>query len=705
MDEKKRYRRLDVVLVRLAFLTIGLSLASWFVAGKMQPVVAEALLQYSAGLFLAGLMMLLGSSVLLELDLRRATRIVKEGVEHAKEGRYLDSTKLLRQQDPKPLPGLFSRWSGTVDHLVGLLESQGGQIVTLLDQVSSGLAILTPDSRVLVANRSFCRIFKVDPEDFPGKKLQEILPPRFAEHWSPAALSAASWYGRDVFEVRDPESGRLVRTSMARLPAGGEGKGLLALVVEELAEVADLQTVAEENRLLQEAMLEGVPGALMVVGAGGVVRQMNTAAAALLGYSREEASDIPLGRLLAAGRDESMERRLDTYFRSGDWHLDGSLLEAAFARKDGKEIWAEVKLGKWLGGNEPLYLMILRDVSEERQRSLLAQEKLETIEMISSCQSEEAVFSRLAQMVERQLPGSACVVLLRRGGRLFPVVSRGAAASLQGSHQGLVMNTHAGPGVTAASEVRLVTVDDISLEPMREDLRAAVLELNLRACWSMPVLSSEGLVVGAIAVYRKDRGQPNSSQMKVLEMACQLVSLCVEQRKFAEKLAYSAQHDALTGLPNRLPFESWLELAVASAKRHGRPLGVMSVDLNDSHPLNVGLGPDARDKVLQQVGSRIRDCFRATDMVARWSRDEFRIGLLELKDRDDGMLVAGRLLEKLKIPLEVEGRQVCAQATVGVSLYPDDAQDPVELIQNADHAMYRAKRTNRGGSERYTEVA
>jgi diguanylate cyclase (GGDEF)-like protein len=308
-------------------------------------------------------------------------------------------------------------------------------------------------------------------------------------------------------------------------------------------------------------------------------------------------------------------------------------------------------------------------------------------------------------MVERQLPGSACVVLLRRGGRLFPVVSRGVAASLLRSHQSLAMNAHEGPGATAASEVRLVTVDDLSLEPMREDLRTAALELNLRACWSMPVLSSEGLVVGAVAVYRKDRGQPNSSQMRVLETACQLVSLCVEQRKFAEKLAYAAQHDSLTGLPNRPPFESWLELAVASAKRHGRHLSVLSLDLEDFQPLNVGLGSDARDKVLQQAGSSIRGCLRATDMVARWSRDEFRIGLLELKDREDAMLVAGRLLETLKTPLEVEGRRVCAQATVGVSLYPDDAQDPVALIQNADCAMYHAKKTNKGGSERYTAVA
>jgi diguanylate cyclase (GGDEF)-like protein/PAS domain S-box-containing protein len=705
MNEWKQYKRLDVVLVRLALLTIGLSLALWFVAGQVQPDLARPLLQYSVGFFLAGLMMLLGTSILLEQDLRRATRIVREGTEGAKEGRYLDSAKLLRHEDLKPLPGLFSGWSGTMDHLVGLLELQGGQIVTLLDEVSSGLAILTPDSKVLTANRSFCRIFDFDLENLRGKQIQSLLPPSLAEHWSPAALSAASWYGRDVFEARDPKSGRFVRTSMARLPAGKGTKGMLALVVEERVDIANVQTVAEESRRLQEAMLESVPGALMVVSAGGVVRQMNTAATALLGYSREEASGMPLARLLPAGGDESTEHKLDTYFRSGNWHIDGSLLEASFARKDGKELRAEVKLGKWLGGNGPLYLMILRDVTEERHRSLLTQEKLETVEMISTCQSEEDVLSRLTLLVERQLPGSACIVLLRRGGQLFPAVSRGVATSLQASHQGLVMNTPTGPGVTAASEVRLVTVDDLTLEPMREDLRAAALALNLQACWSMPVVSSEGLVVGAVVVYRKERGQPDKSQMRVLEMACQLVAICVEQRKFAEKLAHSAQHDSLTGLPNRSPFENWLGLAVASAKRHKRLLGVISVNLDASQSLNGGPGPDGRDKVLQQVGSRIHDCFRATDMVASWSRDEFRIGLLELKDREDGMMVADRLLAKLKIPLEVEGRQVFAQASVGVSLYPDDAQDPVELVQNADRAMYLAKKINRGGAERYTAVA
>jgi diguanylate cyclase (GGDEF)-like protein len=185
-------------------------------------------------------------------------------------------------------------------------------------------------------------------------------------------------------------------------------------------------------------------------------------------------------------------------------------------------------------------------------------------------------------------------------------------------------------------------------------------------------------------------------------MAARLASVCVEQRELTGQLMRQAQHDPLTGLANRATFEDHLTHAIAGARRNGRALGVLTVDLDHFKQVNDTLGHAAGDKLLCEVARRMQALVRGTDIVARWGGDEFLIGLAELRDRQDAMRIACKLIETLRTPFDIDGQAVVATATVGISLFPEDGQDLSSLMRNADQAMYRAKTNGRNGIQCYT---
>jgi len=184
----------------------------------------------------------------------------------------------------------------------------------------------------------------------------------------------------------------------------------------------------------------------------------------------------------------------------------------------------------------------------------------------------------------------------------------------------------------------------------------------------------------------------------------------ITKRKLAEEeVTFLAYHDKLTGLPNRALFEEMLESALARARRSDLGVGVLFLDLDNFKLVNDSLGHHAGDQLLIQLADRLRTCTRETDLVARLSGDEFLLLLADL-DRgtaataggtDPGPLiagsVAGRVREALEQPFDLGGSEFFVSASIGISLYPQDASDADTLMRNADSAMYRSKEFERGG--------
>jgi diguanylate cyclase (GGDEF)-like protein/PAS domain S-box-containing protein len=163
----------------------------------------------------------------------------------------------------------------------------------------------------------------------------------------------------------------------------------------------------------------------------------------------------------------------------------------------------------------------------------------------------------------------------------------------------------------------------------------------------------------------------------------------------AEKIAHTAEHDCLTGLPNRLLLNDRLGQAIALAQRIHRKVAVLFLDMDGFKHINDSLGHPAGDKLLQSVANRLLSCVRAPDTVSRQGGDEFIVLLQEVKEPEDVAIAAQRLLRSVADAFSIGLHTLHISTSIGVSLYPDDGQDAETLIRNADTAMYQAKENGR----------
>ncbi len=159
------------------------------------------------------------------------------------------------------------------------------------------------------------------------------------------------------------------------------------------------------------------------------------------------------------------------------------------------------------------------------------------------------------------------------------------------------------------------------------------------------------------------------------------------------RLRYLATHDPLTGLPNRALFDDRLNQAVAHAKRYGKLLSVLMVDIDNFRAVNDRYGADVGDETLRSISGRLRATVREKDTCSRLSGDTFAIIATDLSEAEGAALVAERIVEAISHPIPIGGDEIRLHVSVGVALYPNDARAPSQLLANADAAMYRAQKS------------
>jgi diguanylate cyclase (GGDEF)-like protein/PAS domain S-box-containing protein len=172
-----------------------------------------------------------------------------------------------------------------------------------------------------------------------------------------------------------------------------------------------------------------------------------------------------------------------------------------------------------------------------------------------------------------------------------------------------------------------------------------------------------------------------------------------------ELLHFLANHDQLTALPNRNLFAEHLGRATAKAARQGEKLAVLFLDLDRFKNVNDTLGHNTGDVLLQQVAGRLRDSLRQSDLVARLGGDEYTVLLQPLADAQGAAVCAQKLIDALARPIEVDGHELIVTCSIGISVFPDDAQDTATLLKNADSAMYRAKEQGKNTFQFFSDEA
>ena len=188
-----------------------------------------------------------------------------------------------------------------------------------------------------------------------------------------------------------------------------------------------------------------------------------------------------------------------------------------------------------------------------------------------------------------------------------------------------------------------------------------------------PIRDSNGIAAGSVLVFRD----------------------VTVARRLAQEITHLAEHDPLTGLPNRLLLNDRLDQAIARAGRKTSLIAVLFMDLDGFKHINDSLGHPTGDKLLESVARRLQSCVRSPDTVSRQGGDEFVVLLHDLQQVESAAITAKRMLKVVEAIHSVENHELRVTASIGISVFPEDGQDAETLIKNADTAMYQAKQSGR----------
>jgi len=202
-----------------------------------------------------------------------------------------------------------------------------------------------------------------------------------------------------------------------------------------------------------------------------------------------------------------------------------------------------------------------------------------------------------------------------------------------------------------------------------------------------PLKDGKGRIIGVIGAYM-DITSIKESERKL--------------KSHRDELQYRAYHDVLTDLPNRLLFLDRLEQSINSARRSEQNIAVLFIDLDRFKEINDSLGHAFGDKVIQAVATRLKEHMRDTNTIARFGGDEFVMILTNIEDPVVVADVTRKMIDSMADPLRINGRLIYITLSIGISIYPDDAESPESLLKNADAAMYQAKGDGRNTYQFYT---
>ncbi|NMF99121.1 EAL domain-containing protein [Aromatoleum toluolicum] len=176
-----------------------------------------------------------------------------------------------------------------------------------------------------------------------------------------------------------------------------------------------------------------------------------------------------------------------------------------------------------------------------------------------------------------------------------------------------------------------------------------------------------------------------------------------ERKRAEDRIRFLAHHDGLTGLPNRSSLYERMEQSIAMARRCGKAMAVMLIDLDGFKSINDTVGHHVGDRLLVEVAKRLEHSVRHSDIVARLGGDEFVVALTAIENVSDAAEVAAKIVDQLAAPYPMVDHELRTSPSIGICFYPDDATEINELVKNADIAMYRAKAAGRCNFQFYTE--
>lgn len=335
--------------------------------------------------------------------------------------------------------------------------------------------------------------------------------------------------------------------------------------------------------------------------------------------------------------------------------------------------------------------------------ALLALEHV-ILQKLATGETVAGAMDDLCRRVERLAPTVRATILTVHEGRLYPL----ASPSMPERYASLVSGTEIGPNVgscgTAAWRGEPVTVRDIRTDPLWRDFQDLPLPEEVRACWSSPIKSREGQVIGTFAFYFNEVRGPSALDEQIVDVCVHLCSVAIESDMARSETRRLAFQDTVTGLMNRTTFQERASHALRAVEDGSEAVAVHIIDVDEFKAINDTLGHHVGDLLLAAMADRLRRVGEQNGAVARIGGDEFAI-LQRNASREAAAGLAWEILEAFSAPFYVEEHQISANASIGIAFAAagDECCTLADIMKNADLALYGAKADGRGRYRFFTQ--
>ena len=358
-----------------------------------------------------------------------------------------------------------------------------------------------------------------------------------------------------------------------------------------------------------------------------------------------------------------------------------------------------------LAKDQPLSttLVSLRLQKKLEEAQKLARVRDVLLEKVVNSLSLKPVLNEIVNAVEQEYTGQYCSILLLDGNTLMVEAGPSLPDFYNEAIHGVKIGIGQGSCGTTAFTGKRTIVDDISTHPYWTNWAQLAAKAGLAACWSEPIKSADGKILGSFAICHPNNIFPTGEELERIEQFAHVASIAIERHRASELIWRQANFDELTQLPNRSVMQEHLKQSLNTASRNKTLVAVMFIDLDNFKDINDTLGHSAGDELLIACSQRIKSHIRDKDIVARLGGDEFIVIVNDLIHVSDIDIIANKLIDEISQAFTVQDGIVFTTASIGVTVYPNDADNVAGLLKNADQAMYGAKKIGKNKHHYYTK--
>jgi len=565
---------------------------------------------------------------------------------------------------------------------------------TIINASPDIIVLKDENSRWITANHTALEIFGIHEDAYIGKTDLEIgqLYPHFAQYVPYFYKSdAQAWEAGKQISAKETVIIHNVKHifDVIKVPIFKPSGDREAIVVigRDITELI-------MNEQMSKAFFANDPDGVYTLDMEGYFLNVNKKGEELSGYSRDELIGRHFHHLIAA-------ERVPLALESFNKVLMGNSqsLETQIVRKDGeirefKLTTIPAKISDSVIGIQG----IAQDITETKKLEELHKKQETILSRIAIGEPLETIIENIIDSIEGLSKGICSIMLYEKehhclrfgyGPKLHSEFKKGIDKFPIGLN-------YASCGHSAYTKC-LKIVSDIEMDPSWSNWRKLALDYGLRACWSLPIISSKGLLLGTFAVYYHQPKEPLDADIEMLKAFSNMTGIAFEHHHHEEEIKYLANHDVLTNLPN----PRYLKEMYPKIVQETNEIAIMFLDLDSLKSHNDTFGHSFGDRLIQEISKRIQETIGESNIAARMGGDEFVMLIRNITNSPTALEMAERILHSIEKPMILMEKEIISTASIGISIWGEHGQTIEELMKNADIAMYTAKRMGGNSLQMY----